>query len=132
MSEIYKGIFWIKDLVDYSNSVVVHVLVDKNGQVIGDNHEELTSKKGDNFSHKKSWEQMSKQSTNNKPFDYYPRGRVEIKNGKAIIYANPYICGDMLVDWCIETFHLSEENGFEAVACKPDHSEHYKCYLDKE
>lgn len=32
-------------------------------------------------------------------------------------------CMDLPLDW---------ENVFEAVVCKPDHSEHYKCYLDKE
>ena len=29
--------------------------------------------------------------TKNKPYNYYPRGRVEIKNGKVSIYMNPVL-----------------------------------------
>ena len=131
ISSVSKGIFWIKDLDNYEDSVVVKVEVNASGEVAAAGTLSLNSKKGDNYNHKKTWEQLSKKETNNKPFDYYPRGRVEIKNGKAIIYANPNICGEKLIEWCKDTFGLCEDNGLEIIICKPDYSEHYKCYLDR-
>lgn len=130
-SIIYKGIFWKEDEIVSPLECVFKVPSDEDGNVL-EKSDELTSKKGDNFNHKKSWEKLDKWRTRNKPFDYYPRGRVEIRHGKAIIYANPNICGDKLIAWCKEKFNLYESNGIRDIKCKPDYSEHYKCYLDRE
>ncbi|MBQ2642894.1 MAG: hypothetical protein IJF94_03740 [Eubacterium sp.] len=126
-----KGIFWIKDTDDFTDNVVLTILVDAQGNVQNVGNLDLNSKKKDNYNHKLTWEKLEKKDTNNKPFDYYPRGRVEIKNGKAIIYASPYICGDELIEWCVEMFGLNRYNGISDVNCKADNSEHYKCYLDE-
>ena len=66
-----------------------------------------------------------------KKFDYYPRGRVEVKNKKTIIYANPTICGEKLELWARKEFQLNKFNGIEKVTIKPDFSKHYECYLDR-
>lgn len=56
---------------------------------------QYSSKKGDNFNHKIEWERHTyhKDSypTNKHPFNYYPRGRIEIHNGKIKIFASPII-----------------------------------------
>ena len=121
----YKGIFWIKDFL---NLVSVKIEVDKNGKAVHDDN--LNSKKGDNFNHKMTWERFNRKITDGKPYNYYPRGRVEIRNGKAIIFANPYICTQDVLDMVKNEFHLHAENGIEEIIMKPDYSNHYKCYLD--
>ena len=55
---------------------------------------------------------------------------MEIKNGKAVIYANVSIATEDLKNWAITTFNLTNENGIKSVALKADGSEHYKSYLE--
>lgn len=70
--------------------------------------------------------------TNNKKFNYYPRGRVQIANGKATIYANPNICTQDVMYFIIDMFNLSGSNGITKIRIIPDGSDHYKCYLDED
>ena len=123
--EMKKGLFWVIG-DDYDRAILTYAIeCDKNGQRIGE-VPVYNSKKGDSFSHRQSWAEAAIAQPNrikNKPWDYFPRGRVEIKDGKATIYFNPI---------------LSEWNGFEAsVAIEfeladfplimiPDYSTHYK------
>ena len=81
---IYKGIFWLIEGELYTKKLEC----DKLGNVIGDGSG-LNSKSGDNFNHRLTWEGLPKNVTHGKEYNYYPRGRVEIKGGKAVIYLNP-------------------------------------------
>ena len=74
---IYKGIFWLIEGELYTNKLEC----DKSGNVIGDGSG-LNSKSGDNFNHRLTWEGLPKNVTHGKEYNYYPRGRVEIKGGK--------------------------------------------------
>ena len=42
-------------------------------------HVEYSSKSRNNFNHKAEWSKLPKSVTNGQPYNYYPRGRVEIK-----------------------------------------------------
>lgn len=134
-NQVYKGIFWIKDISDFGNSnIYCRIPVDVMGN-IREKPEfalELNSKKGDNYNHRETWYELPRDMTEGKPFDYYPRGRVEVRNRKAIIYANPHICNRQLKNWAKKTFNLNTFNGIEKVTIKPDHSQHYQCYLGED
>ena len=68
--------------------------------------------------------------THNKTYNYYPRGRVEIKRHKATIYLNPNIATEDVLGFLIEKFGLTSDNGITGVIMKADGSDHYKCHLD--
>ena len=81
------------------------------------------AKAGNTFNHKLLWESIR---PCNKPYDYYPRGRVDYNaKGVAVIYMNPHV-GAEYIDEIKTAF------GITAVPIiRYDHSEHYKCYLDR-
>ena len=61
----------------------------------------------------------------NNPFNYYPRGRVELNNkGDPIIYMNPNISEDY-IPMIMELFGIKE-----VPKIHYDSSEHYKCSFD--
>ena len=133
-SQLYKGIFWIKDVDDIAQSILYfQIPVDASGTIEMDalDRLRLNSKNNDNYNHKLVWADLTSKETGGKPFDYYPRGRVEISNGKAIIYANPNVCSAELVYCLKKFFNLTSHNGINSVRLIPDFSDHYKCYLDE-
>ena len=73
-------------------------------------------------SHKEIWKFVNKKYKR-KPWNYFPRGRVEIRNQKAIIFANP----DCFV---YENFENEIRNKFELeniqINLKADNSAHYQ------
>lgn len=82
------------------------------------------AKSGVTYNHKKLWKEVNPKSSN-VPYNYYPRGRVEITNrGKAIIYASPHV-DKYDIDAVKVEFGIREN----PKICY-DYSEHYKCYLD--
>lgn len=131
---LYRGIFWIIDIDDiYSSDLYFHIPCDRNGDINDSDFgisPRMSSKSDDNYNHKKVWATLPKKMTNGKPFDYYPRGRVEINNGVAIIYHSPYIPQDELKKWVIEKFNLTTLNGIRKIKLIADNSSHYRCYLD--
>lgn len=128
---LYKGIFWIKDIDNISDSdLYFQISCNSDGTINDYINLDYSSKDGNNFNHKNTWNKLSKRETDNKSFDYYPRGRVEINNSKAIIYCNPNIANDELKNWCIDKFNLNKYNGINKVTINADYSNHYKCYLD--
>lgn len=132
MTELYKGIFWITELDNRdAEQLIFRIPVTPAGKVIEPEKLDLNSKNVDNYNHRLLWEKLSKKITHNKPYNYYPRGRVEIKRGKAVIYANPNICCEELLISLADRFGLNEENGIVEIRLKPDGSDHYKCYLDR-
>ena len=131
MNKLYRGIFWIKDIESYA-AVVIKVECNSDGFFIVVPDFELLAKSGTEFNHQSAWSTLPKRETGNKPYNYYPRGRVEIRNGKAVIYANGNIADEKLLKWAINEFNLIKENGIEKVEIKADMSNHYLCYLDRE
>ncbi|MBQ6162963.1 MAG: hypothetical protein IJK23_00675 [Clostridia bacterium] len=82
------------------------------------------AKSGNTYNHKLLWEHIKPCG---KPFDHYPRGRVEYNTrGKAIIYMNPNI-GKEYVAEIRTAFGITTE-----PEIRYDFSEHYKCFLDKD
>ena len=109
-----KGVFW---LIEDGNLLACPF---EEGETVG------LSKSGDNFNHKLLWEHVRPRGCN-KPFDYYPRGRVEISNkGKPIVYMNRNI-GEDVIEQIMQAFDLQER-----PVIHYDGSEHYKCYLDRQ
>ena len=83
------------------------------------------AKSGKTYNHEKLWEYVRPKGCN-KPFDCYPRGRVDYTGkGKPIIYMSPHI-DETYISMIVEGFELSEKPIF-----KYDYSKHYQCYLDK-
>ena len=83
----------------------------------------LFAEVGKTYNHKLLWEYIKPR---NKPFDYYPRGRVDYNaKGKAIIYMNPNISAEY-IDKIKIAFGIDSE-----PVIRYDHSEHYKCHIDR-
>ena len=121
-----KGLFWaIKDISGECKLFVHTVICDKNG-VAEDGQPAYNSKKGSSYSHERTWPELTKnqaQKIKGKTWNHFPRGRVEIANGKATVYFNPELSGwTEFQATVIEAFGL---NGFP-VRFAPDYSNHYK------
>lgn len=129
MGTLYRGIFWIKD-ADNFDAVIIKVPCSSNGLFIQMPDSNLLAKSGKEFNHQSAWKTLHKNQTEGKAFNYYPRGRVEISDGKAIIFANGNITNDKLFKWAKKEFNLTKENGIESIRIKADMSNHYLCYLD--
>lgn len=79
------------------------------------------------YNHKRTWEMLPHKVTRGKAFDYYPRGRVELKNGKVTIWLNHNISD--LIDVIKSEYRL---NSLSSVKVRVDGSLHYKCHFDYE
>lgn len=129
--ELYKGIFWIvdEDNLEKNRSYCFKALSDIYG-----NSEDLKdigiAKSGNTYNHKMVWEQLSPNMTNKKPYNYYPRGRVEIHNGVAKIFLNGNINYEEVIDFLKNEFNLIPHNGIKKVQIIEDNSSHYLCHLD--
>lgn len=134
-TSLYRGIFWIPDIDDVESSeFYFQIPCDSNGNINDPDFviSNLQSSKGNNnYNHEKVWNSLDKKYTKGKPFNYYPRGRIEISNGKATIYASPHIPQDDLKSWVIDKFNLTTYNGIKKIRIVADGSEHYKCFLDE-
>lgn len=132
--DLYQGIFWITDVDDISNNKNYCFPIESNsdGSIVNPEGYNLNAKSGLTFNHEKYWKELPNSMTNGEAFNYYPRGRVKISNGRATIYANPNICTEELKDFIISQFGLYKYNGINKVAVVPDGSSHYRCYLDEE
>ena len=108
-----EGVFWLVD------DELLAFPFDKN------RFPEAIAKSGSTYNHKKLW-QLVKPKWYDKPFDYYPRGRVVFSNkGETIIYMNPNI-DEKYIPAIKIAFNISEE-----PVIRYDYSKHYKCYLDE-
>jgi hypothetical protein len=119
---LYKGVFW------YVENELLSFLIpcNESGEVIGESEYPLNSKSGGNYNHKLLWESLPKNITGGKAFNYYPRGRMEIKNGKASVFLNPDINEEDIQNKIVERFGLTKENGINKVTFLSDGSNHYK------
>lgn len=111
--ETSRGIFWIIDdeLISFPYS--------------SDEMLEGVAKSGNTYNHEKLWPYIKPRGCRH-PFNYYPRGRVDIDNkGRSIIYMNPNISDKYISQIKVE-FGLRDD-----PKVMYDHSDHYKCYLDR-
>ena len=105
-----RGVFWIVE------GKLLAFLFDETAT-------EGIAKSGKTFNHKLLWESVK---PCNKPYDYFPRGRVDLSaKGEAVIYMSPHIGEE----------HLAGIKAAFEITTNPviryDHSEHYRCYLDR-
>lgn len=123
-----KGIFWCDSFgCDSPHLIVVSVKCDADGK--SDRPIDFSSKSGQNFNHKAEWQKLSRSVTRGQPFNYYPRGRVEIKNRKATVYLNPDLNNTVVLNEIIENFELKNQQDLKSIAVKSDGSSHYHYYL---
>ena len=128
-SQLYKGIFWIPNIENPDKNYCFKIDCDNDGNAQHSEYE-LNAKSGDTYNHKALWAKLPKSMTNNLPYNYYPRGRVEIANGTAKIFLNGYIYDSYVIDFLIDEFNLTKHNGISKVKTIVDNSQHYLCYLD--
>ena len=78
---LYKGIFWLRP-AGYGEFTVISKKARclPSGEVI-ENTVEFSSKSCENFNHKAEWAKLPRSITQGHAYNYYPRGRVEIKMG---------------------------------------------------
>ena len=116
MKQQHKGVFWWVE----GKFVAVKVPCDLSGVALVPC--EYSSKSDENFNHRAEWKKLPCSVTLGHPFDYYPRGRVEVKNGKTEIWLHPSLCEQ----WFLST--LVAEFGLDLAVCRvrPDHSRHYQ------
>lgn len=113
LSEPNRGVFWVVDgellAFPFHGDACVGV-----------------AKSGNTFNHKKLWEALS---VSGKPYNYYPRGRMDINNrGRISIYLNPNINTEDVIAKVKGAFGIQ---GQSFRVC-PDYSEHYQCHLDED
>lgn len=119
-----KGIFWCANFdTECPVLITVSAACDKNG----DSKEPVrfSSKSGNNFNHRPEWERLDRSITAGRPFNYYPRGRVEIKNGKATVFLNPAINKECIVRRIMDAFELMTGE-LNCINIKSDGSSHYR------
>lgn len=126
---MYRGIFWIVGLVNLANNhdYLIKIKTDTQGTII--NYDlPLNSKKKNNYTHKRTWNNLSNYLTNNKSFDYYPRGRVEIRDNTCTIFISPVINTEEVIEYLKDEFCLREIGKISVIN---DNSIHYQNYLNK-
>ena len=87
-------------------------------------YENGIAKSGNTYNHKKLWEEVKPKGCR-KPYNYYPRGRVELsRNGKVTIYLSSFVSASFIPS-------IKEIFGITTVASIAyDCSVHYRSYLD--
>ena len=121
---LYKGIFWFDP--KRGQLIVRKVVCDHNGTAL--EAVEYSSKSGNNFNHKVEWAKLPREVTEGHPYNYYPRGRVEIKKNKATIYFHPVLNEPYATQLIANQFGLN--SGTILVREVPDGSDHYKYLID--
>ena len=122
-----KGIFWCIDSDSAQPRLItVSVSCDANGNA--DPSTVFSSKSGANFNHKAEWDKLDKSIRNGVAYNDHPRGRVEIRNGKATIFLNPDINLQHILQMVCDAFELRIQDGLTGIAVKSDGSNHYRYY----
>ena len=119
------GIFWfVQKDEEIEKFQILYLDIPQDAEIQGNSRNGLT------FTHKNTWSDLSiscEKSIKNKQWDYFPRGRVEIRNNKATVYLNPNINTPEYQKDIIDAFNLHRIN----TKFISDGSTHYKCFLDK-
>ena len=128
-----KGIFWFPcargeagELVCTGEILALPVPCDEDGTPKVPTS--FNAKNGCSNTHKASWTTVTagRKDLRKVPWDQFPRGRVEIAHGRALVFMNPQIlnCADYL-ERIKETFQI----GCLDVRVKIDNSAHYQCRI---
>lgn len=134
-----QGIFWFtcsfageEERCDFSETELLALAVPC-GEVCTEALPEgfvFNSRKGDAFTHRKTWAVLTKKRKDLRRYawNYFPRGRVEIRHGKAVIFMNPCILScEHFQEKLVERFHLEGMKVQVAADC----SRHYHCHGDE-
>lgn len=133
-----KGIFWFPCFVGTEGELIftgeiVALLVpcgeDGNPEVPASlaTHE-YNSRNGRSNTHKDSWKAVTagRKDLRGIPWNYFPRGRVEISRGRAFIFMNPEILNcDNYLERIREKFGI----GHLDIRVRIDNSAHYQCTI---
>lgn len=120
-----KGIFWFIDRGDSDHIEILYLDIPDDPDFRGN------SKNGMTYTHEKTWKDLVSSypsDIRNKPWNHYPRGRVELHNNRAIIYLNPNIYTPECQKDIIDAFNLQKLS----TRFISDGSSHYKCHLDQD
>ena len=121
-----KGIFWCTDRsADPPAFIIVSTECDADGNALSEDIC-FSSKSGTNFNHRAEWARLDRKITGGRPFNYYPRGRVEIRKCKAMIYLNPVLNEERTVSEIKRLFDLKESSGILMIRIISDGSAHYQ------
>ena len=127
--EDYYGVY--RPIVVYcdanGNALEELLFSDKPGaRVIHPAPPQYSSKHGDNFNHKLEWGKYGDKL----PFNYYPRGRIEVKNGRIKIFASSTIvASEEYKEAVCRAFHYRPDR--KDITWIADDSEHYS-YVTEE
>lgn len=127
-NEIFKGIFWIIDKKELENNTLYlfKILTNRNGDVLA-SYGDLNSKKGDNYNHRLTWETLPKELTHNKSYNYFPRGRVEIRNDIAKIFINPSLNEEAIISYIEKEYNINNKT-IGCIKIIIDNSKHYESH----
>ena len=120
-----KGIFWCID-ADTPNPQLITVSVRCNANGDADPPTVFSSKSRANFNHKVEWEKLDRSIRRGVAYNYFPRGRVEVRNGKVTIYLNPDINQDHILRAIRKAFGLGDTDELAEIVVKSDGSWHYQ------
>lgn len=104
-----RGLFWYVD----GQLLCFPVLDDETNEI--------------NNNHQRFWGTLPRSLTRGKAYNEYPRGRVELRRRKAVVYLNPRLCAPEVYAQIRQAFSLSNV----PVSFKADGSRHYFCAFDK-
>lgn len=123
---MHKGLFWCTDRSsDPPAFIVIARFRDlDNNEIV--NVEGFTSEENERLNHRVEWSKLPKSVTGGKDYNYYPRGRVEIRNQKARIFLNPVLNEERLIGQIKGIFGLDKDPGIQSVKVITDGSKHYK------
>ena len=125
-----KGLFWlVKNDSEKFELFCIKILCYRDGETL--EKVETGVCESEKFKHERAWEKLDKAITQGKPYNYYPRGRVEIKKGKATIFLNPALNEEPIVEKLCRSFGLTRENGIVDIRIKNDNSWHYRFLMEK-
>ena len=106
-----RGLFWYVD-----GKLLCFPVSDDEVDVVGNNH-------------KRFWETLPRSLTGGMPYNYYPRGRVELRHGKAVVYLHPTLCTLEMDTRIRQAFSLPDEM---QVSFKADGSRHYRSIREEQ
>lgn len=125
-----KGLFWlVQNDEEKFELFCVKILCYRDGESL--EKIETGECESEKLNHERAWAQIDKQITKGKPYNFYPRGRVQIKKGKATVYLNPVLNDTRILDKIFRSFGLTRENGIVDIRIKNDNSWHYRYLCDK-
>lgn len=112
-----EGLFWIichmkGDVIDWTEEWEIYHLFAKSNSI----------------SHKDAWVQFAKKEEKHfckHEYNYYPRGRVVVRNDRATIFLNQYIATDEVL------LAISKVFGLTKPKVHAEGNKHYECYINR-